>query len=146
MEVGQGCSSSLVKPASSCRTAGSPAPQNTVNPFTDVKQGSFCYQAVLWAVENKITNGMSPSTFAPDKTCTRGQVVTFLWRFRNTPDPKNDSTQFQDVPAKAFYARAVAWAVENKITNGTDSTHFSPEATCTRGQVVTFLYRTMTGK
>ncbi len=128
------------------RTAGSPAPQNTVNPFTDVKQGSFCYQAVLWAVENKITNGMSPSTFAPDKTCTRGQVVTFLWRFRNTPDPKNDSTQFQDVPAKAFYARAVAWAVENNITNGTDSTHFSPEATCTRGQVVTFLYRTMTGK
>ncbi len=126
------------------RTAGSPKPKNKKNPFTDVKKGAYYYNAVLWAMEKGITNGIDKTHFAPDDTCTRGQIVTFLWRFKETPAPKSTNTKFTDVSAGAFYAKAVAWAVEKKITNGMDKTHFAPDATCTRGQIVTFLYRAMT--
>ena len=127
------------------RAAGCPEPKNTKTQFTDVGSKAFYAKAVAWAVENKITNGMSADKFAPAATCTRGQIVTFLWRFKNSPAPKSTKTAFTDVSAKAFYAKAVAWAVENNITNGMTPTSFAPESTCTRGQIVTFLYRAMQG-
>ncbi len=101
---------------------------------------------MAWAVEEGITKGMSETSFAPDATCTRGQIVTFLWRFRESPAPKDTKTAFTDVPEKAFYAKAVAWAVEKGVTKGMTETAFAPDATCTRGQIVTFLYRAMEGK
>ena len=111
-----------------------------VNPFIDVKEGSFYYKAVLWAVENGITNGTSATTFGPNDGCTRGQVVTFLWRTEGKPEPTTENNPFTDVTG-GFYYKAVLWAVENKITAGMDATHFAPMNTCTRGQIVTFLYR-----
>lgn len=124
------------------RANGKPQPRNTANPFVDVLPGSYCYDAVLWAVEQGITNGMDATHFAPDNTCTRGQAVTFLWRAKGQPDSTGKNI-FIDVDSGAFYYKAVLWAVENKITNGTDATHFSPDKNCTRGQIVTFLYRSM---
>ena len=109
--------------------------------FVDVATGSYYYDAVDWAVENGITNGVSSNMFAPDDPCTRAQIVTFLWRAAGSPAPKSMSS-FTDVPADAFYAKAVAWAVENGITSGTGEGKFSPNAICTRAQSVTFLYRT----
>ena len=128
------------------RAAGCPRPENTNTGFTDVAGKAFYAKAVAWAVENGITNGTSPKTFSPDATCTRGQIVTFLWRFSNSPKPKNTETGFKDLKKGGFYVDAVAWAVENEITNGMTKTTFAPDATCTRGQVVTFLYRAMNGK
>ena len=127
------------------RAAGCPAPTSTQTAFTDVKPGAFYEKAVAWAVENKITNGMSPTSFAPDATCTRGQIVTFLWRFRNTPEPGGAGNPFADVTDGAYYYKAVLWAVENAVTNGMSPTSFAPNSTCTRGQIVTFLYRAMQG-
>ena len=121
------------------RAAGSPRPVSTVNPFTDVHYGDYFYQAVLWAVENGITMGTSATTFSPDATVTRAQVVTFLWRANGQPAAWNSG--FTDVSADAYYAKAVAWAVENGITTGTGFGIFSPDAACTRAQIVTFLYR-----
>ncbi len=112
----------------------------TVN-FTDVPEGEYYYDAVAWAVANKITTGTSATTFSPDDGCTRGQVVTFLWRSAGEPEPASAKNPFKDVPASEYYYKAVLWAVEKGITNGTDATHFSPEDTCTRAQIVTFLYR-----
>ena len=123
------------------RAAGCPAPKSAETPFTDLKKGAFYEKAVAWAVENEITNGMSADKFAPDATCTRGQIVTFLWRFKGQPDPKSTDTPFTDLKKGAFYEKAVSWAVENEVTNGMTATTFGPDATCTRGQVVTFLYR-----
>ena len=108
--------------------------------FVDVATGSYYEGAVDWAVENGITNGVSSNMFAPDDPCTRAQIVTFLWRAAGSPAPKSMSS-FTDVPADAFYAKAVAWAVENGITSGTGEGKFSPNAICTRAQSVTFLYR-----
>ena len=125
------------------RAAGSPAPGSSTNPFTDVKSGDYYYDAVLWAVEKNITKGTSATTFSPDQPCTRAQVVTFLHRFENTPAPGSNTNPFSDVTAGAYYYNAVLWAVEKNITNGTDATHFSPDSSCTRGQIVTFLYRDM---
>ena len=125
------------------RAAGCPEPRSTRSPFTDVGSRAFYAKAVAWAVEKGITKGMSETSFAPDATCTRGQIVTFLWRFKGSPEPGSTATGFTDVSAKAFYAKAVAWAVENKVTNGMTKTTFAPNATCTRGQIVTFLYRAM---
>ena len=125
------------------RAAGCPEPASTETAFTDVGAKAFYAKAVAWAVEKGITKGMSETSFAPDATCTRGQIVTFLWRFRGSPAPSGADTGFTDVGAKAFYAKAVAWAVENKVTNGMTATTFAPNATCTRGQIVTFLYRAM---
>ena len=128
------------------RAAGCPEPGTAKTGFTDLKPGAFYEKAVAWAVENEITNGMTPTAFAPDATCTRGQIVTFLWRFAGKAEPKRTKTDFTDVSESAFYAKAVAWAVEEGVTNGMTPTAFAPSSTCTRGQVVTFLYRAMDGK
>ena len=108
--------------------------------FVDVAEGSYYEEAIDWAVEKGITNGVSSNMFAPNDPCTRAQIVTFLWRAAGSPAPKSMSS-FTDVPADAFYAKAVAWAVENGITSGTGEGKFSPNSTCTRAQAVTFLYR-----
>ena len=108
--------------------------------FIDVAPGSYCYEAVKWAVANGITNGTDTTHFSPNAGCTRGQVVTFLYRAEGEP-AVGGSNGFVDVAAGSYCYNAVQWAVANGITKGTDATHFSPNATCTRGQVVTFLYR-----
>ena len=108
--------------------------------FTDVAAGSYCYDAVQWAVANGITNGTDATHFSPNEGCTRGQVVTFLWRAAGEPTVSGN-VGFVDVAPGSYCYEAVKWAVANGITNGTDATHFSPNATCTRGQVVTFMYR-----
>ena len=108
--------------------------------FVDVAEGSYYEEAIDWAVEKGITNGVSSNMFAPNDPCTRAQIVTFLWRAAGSPAPKSMSS-FTDVPADAFYAKAVAWAVENGIASGTGESKFSPNSTCTRAQAVTFLYR-----
>ncbi len=123
------------------RAAGEPAPANAETAFTDVGPKAFYAKAVAWAVEKGITKGMTDTTFAPNDTCTRGQIVTFLYRFKDSPAPKSTETAFTDVGPKPFYAKAVAWAVENGVTKGMTDTTFAPNDTCTRGQVVTFLYR-----
>ena len=112
-----------------------------LNFFVDVFPGDYYYDAVLWAAENGITGGVDDTHFAPNAPCTRAQIVTFLWRAAGSPEPENMSS-FEDVSADAYYAKAVAWAVENGITTGTgDGTTFSPNATCTRAQAMTFIYR-----
>ena len=121
------------------RASGSPAPKATELPFTDVAADAYYAQAVLWAVENGITNGTSETTFSPDQTCTRAHAVAFLYRMSGSPAAAGST--FSDVAADAYYRAAVAWAVEKGITNGTSGTTFSPDDTCTRGQIVTFLYR-----
>ena len=122
------------------RAAGSPEPKSTVS-FADVPAGSYYAKAVAWAVENGITLGTGDGTFSPNATCTRAQSVTFLYRALGTaPTTVNG---FTDVTADAFYADAVAWAVESGVTNGTTDSTFSPNNGCTRAQIVTFLYRTM---
>ena len=126
------------------RAFGSIAPKITVNPFDDVKDGEYYYNPVLWAVENGVTNGASKDAFGPKNTCTRGQVVTFLWRAAGSPEPKSKTNPFTDVKTTDYFYKAVLWAVENGITNGTSDTTFSPGNTCTRAHVVTFLYRAMT--
>ncbi|MBP8010072.1 MAG: S-layer homology domain-containing protein, partial [Oscillospiraceae bacterium] len=122
------------------RAAGSPEPTASEMAFTDVKADSYYYKAVLWAVENKITSGMSDTLFAPDATCSRSQIVTFLYRMQNSPESKAENP-FTDVKADAYYANAVLWAVENGVTTGASATTFDPAGDCTRGQIVTFLYR-----
>ena len=123
------------------RAAGQPDPVSSENPFSDVREGAYYYNAVLWAVEKGITNGTSGTTFSPDDTCTRAQIVTFLWRYEGEPAPTSIDNPFTDVKTSAYFGNAVLWAVENGITNGTSNTTFSPDDTCTRAQVVTFLYR-----
>ena len=126
------------------RAAGSPAPKGTAKVPADVLPGSYCYDAVAWALENGMTNGLADGTFGVNNTCTRGQSVTFLYRAMGTaPTTVNG---FTDVAAGDFYAEAVAWAVENGVTNGTSASTFSPNAGCTRAQIVTFLFRTYQGK
>ena len=109
--------------------------------FVDVPSGSYFEEAVNWAVANGITTGTSATTFDPDGICTRAQAVTFLWRAAGSPAPANSATPFTDVAADSYYAQAVAWAVENGITKGTSDTTFSPDAHCSRAQIVTFLWR-----
>ena len=122
------------------RTAGSPKPETRAMPFTDVPVGSYYYDAVLWAVENGITKGTSDMTFSPDATCSRAQIVTFLWRYEKSP-AAGTANPFADVKSTAYYAGAVLWAVKEDITKGTTNTTFSPNADCTRAQIVTFLWR-----
>ena len=122
------------------RTAGSPEPETRAMPFTDVPVGSYYYDAVLWAVENGITKGTSDTTFSPNMTCSRAQIVAFLWRSEKSP-AAGTANPFADVKADAYYADAVLWAVKENITKGTTSTTFSPDADCTRAQIVTFLWR-----
>ena len=123
------------------RAAGEPAPKSAGNPFTDVSKDAYYYNAVLWAVENDVTAGTAADKFSPDSTCTRAQIVTFLWRYEGKPAPTAEKNPFKDVPTGAYYEAAVLWASESGVTAGTSATTFSPEATCTRAQVVTFLYR-----
>ena len=122
------------------RAAGSPKPETRTMPFTDVPAGSYYYDAVLWAVENGITKGTSDTTFSPNMTCSRAQIVAFLWRSEKSP-AAGTANPFADVKSTAYYADAVLWAVKENITKGTTSTTFSPNADCTRAQIVTFLWR-----
>ena len=122
------------------RVAGSPTPKTEAMVFEDVLDGSYYYEAVLWAVENGITVGTSATTFSSELTCSRAHIVTFLWRAANSPSVKMDNP-FTDVAADAYYIDAVLWAVKHKITVGTTLSTFSPDEGCTRAQIVTFLYR-----
>ena len=122
------------------RAAGSPKPETRAMPFTDVPVGSYYYDAVLWAVENGITKGTSETRFSPNMTCSRAQIVAFLWRSEKSP-AAGSRNPFADVKSTAYYADAVLWAVKEDITKGTTNTTFSPDADCTRAQIVTFLWR-----
>ena len=114
---------------------------STELPFTDVKDDDYFAKAVRWAVSNKVTNGTTETTFSPDAVCTRGQMVTFLWRAAGSPAPAAEACAFTDVKAGEYYYKAVIWAVEKGITNGVSAMEFAPNDTVTRGQVATFLYR-----
>ena len=145
-----GTSTTTFSPEASCtraqmvtflwRAAGSPAPKATTTVFTDLDKSAYYYDAVLWAVEKGITTGTSATTFSPNATVTRGQTVTFLYRFAGQP-AVSGSSSFTDVNSSDYYAAAVQWAKEQGITSGTSATTFSPTNDCTRGQIVTFLYR-----
>ena len=124
------------------RAAGCPAPKSRTTRFVDAAKGTYYYDAVLWAVEQGITNGTDAAHFSPDAFCTRAHAATFLWRAQGSPSTSG-STSFADVPNGQYYSNAVVWAVKKGVTNGTDATHFSPDAFCTRAQIVTFLYRAM---
>ena len=117
-----------------------------LNFFYDVPNGAYFYEAVKWAVENGITTGVGNDLFAPEQPCTRAQIVTFLWRAAGSPEPKGTAAGMTDVVPGSYYAKAVAWAVENGITTGTAEGTFSPDATCTRAQAVTFLARAQNAK
>ncbi|MDO4413568.1 MAG: S-layer homology domain-containing protein [Erysipelotrichaceae bacterium] len=121
------------------RTAGEPEVSGEM-PFKDVKADRYFYQAVLWAVQNNITTGTSPTEFQPDAKCTRAQIVTFLWRYLGEPNGYEPAA-FEDMRADAYYLDAVAWASNTGVTTGTSPTKFSPDNSCTRGQAVTFLHR-----
>ena len=120
---------------------GKPTTPPAEGSFVDVAAGSYYYTPVLWAVENGITNGLDATHFAPDATCTRAQVVTFLWRAKGCPEPKMIYNPFSDVSSSDYYYTAVLWAVENGITTGTGGNTFAPNEGCTRKQVATFLWR-----
>ncbi len=123
-----------------------PQPQSPSNPFIDVDANKYYYDAVLWAYENGITSGLTAYTFGPNVSCSRAQVVTFLWRAAGCPSPSLSTCAFTDVESGSYYEQAVLWAVEKGITTGTSATTFSPDDTVTRSQVVTFLYRTVGAK
>lgn len=153
METGitTGVGKDMFRPENSCtrgqivtflwRAAGCPEPETGGTPFTDVSVGDYYNEAVLWAVEQGITNGVGHGRFSPEGTCTRGQVATFLWRANGQPAPTISANTFTDVAVDAYYAQAVLWASEHGITNGVGTGRFNPEGLCTRGQIVTFLWR-----
>lgn len=150
--ITSGTGEKTFSPAASCnraetatflwRAAGSPEPKTAINQFVDVKEGAYYYKAVLWAIENKITYGTSQKEFSPDNKCNRAEIATFLYRFAKSPEVKG-SNPFRDVNASDYYKDAVIWAASKGISNGTSPNEFSPNAACTRGQMVTFLYRYM---
>ena len=125
------------------QAAGSPEPTSTANPLNDVQSDKYYYKAVLWAAETGVTSGTSDTMFSPNTGCTRAQVVTFLWRFVGSPEPTTTDNPFIDVQPGKYYYKAVLWAAETNVTAGTSDIAFSPDSTCTRGQIVTFLYRYM---
>lgn len=151
--ITNGTSATTFSPAQSCtraqvvtflwRAKGSPTPEGTDCAFTDVTPGTYYYEAMLWAVENGITNGTSAATFSPDRPCSRGEVVTFLWRANGEPMPSAETMEiaFTDTDENAFYYPAMLWAVEHGITTGITATSFAPALTCSRDQIITFLYR-----
>ena len=151
-EITIGTSSTTFSPEQDCtraqmvtflwRAKGSPEPSSTSNPFTDVKSDAYYAKAVLWAAEQGITTGTSLITFSPDATVNRAQSVTFLWRMEGS-EKASVNNQFTDVDANAYYSGAVDWAVRDQITTGKTDSSFAPEDACTRGQIVTFLYRDM---
>ena len=152
-DITEGTSTTTFSPARGCtrgqmvtflwRAAGEPKANNPMNPFEDVKEGAYYYDAVLWAVEQGVTNGTSETTFEPDSVCTRGQSVTFLWRYYGKPQSSDVDNHFADVKKGAYYYDAVLWAVEHGITNGVKSDLFAPNHMCTRAQSAAFLYRAM---
>ena len=123
------------------RAAGEPEPTVKTSPFTDVKPGSYYEKAVLWAYGKGITQGVSATQFAPNQTVTRGQVVTFLWRYAGSPAPQSRTTGFRDVAPNSPYYNAILWANEQGIAQGYSPTAFGTNDGCTRAQTVTFLYR-----
>ena len=151
-QITNGTSATTFSPDATCtrgqvvtflwRAMGCPEPKSATNPFKDVKEGDYYYKAVLWAAEKNVTNGTSATTFSPNNPCTRAHVVTFLWRAHENP-AAGKTNPFTDVAAGQYYTDAVLWAVSKNITNGTSATTFSPGSPCTRGQIVTFLYRDM---
>ena len=126
------------------RAADRPEPTITECPFTDISESSYYYDAVLWAYEEGIAAGITATTFAPDRICTRGQIVSFLWRYADRPAASLERNPFEDVPEDCYFHEAVLWAFENGITSGIDATHFAPEKSCTRADAVCFLHRLMT--
>ena len=155
-QITKGTSEYLFSPDAGCtraqavtflwRAAGEPEPESKTNPFVDVKENDYFYKAVLWAVDKGITTGTTATTFRPNQTCTRAQIVTFLWRNEGKPAPESKVIPFEDVKETDYFADAVLWAVEKNITTGTSATTFRPANTCTRGQIVTFLYRALAGQ
>ena len=149
--ITNGVGNDLFKPEDSCtrgqivtflwRSAGCPEPVTTESPFTDLWADEYYYKAVLWAAEQGITKGVADGLFAPEETCTRGQIVTFLWRAKGKPIPTSNESVFKDVSEDAYFAQAVLWAAEQGITNGVEEGRFAPDEECTRGQIVTFLWR-----
>lgn len=139
----------VIKAIASGSSSGNKTPGNVpviipeTSPYKDVDTNDYFYDAVKWAVENGITKGTSKTKFSPDAVCTRAQAVTFLWRAAGCPEPVSSKMKFKDVPANAYYYDAVLWATENGIAKGMGSKTFAPDAECTRGQIVTFLYRWM---
>ena len=125
---------------------GSPEPSSLNNPFTDVKESDYFFKPVLWAKENGITSGTSATTFSPYNPCTRGQSMTFLWHALGDPEPVNTDNPFKDVKEGDYFSKPVLWAKENGVTGGTSATTFSPGNACTRGQIVTFLYKSGLGR
>ena len=123
------------------RAAGEPKAEKAVNPFTDVKEGVYYYDAVLWAVEQKITNGTSETTFSPDVGCNRAMAVTFLWRANGEPKAEKAVNPFTDVAEGQYYTDAVLWANETNVTNGVSETSFAPLMLCERAHIITFVYR-----
>ena len=152
-QITNGTSAKLFSPKTGCtraqvvtflwRAMGEPAPVSQANPFKDVKAGQYYSDAVLWAVEQGITNGTSADRFSPDSVCTRGQIVTFLWRALDKPEPAAYDTPFKDVKAGNYYFKAILWAANAGVTSGVTPTAFRPGDTCTRGQIVTFLHRVL---
>ena len=132
-------------PAGKVEVKASFAEEAETSLFADVATDAYCYDAVKWAAEQGITGGIGNNLFGPNQPCTRAQIVTFLWRAVGSPEPKSMSS-FVDVSTDSYYAKAVAWAVENGITTGTGNGKFSPDATCTRAQAVTFLARALNAK
>ena len=119
---------------------GKPEPKMALNPFDDVRETDWFYQPVLWAVENGITGGVSKTLFGPEQTCTRAQIVTFLYAAAGKPEITAAST-FKDVADNDWFAKPVIWAAEHEVTGGIGDGKFGPNNTCTRGQVVTFLFK-----
>jgi len=153
--VTSGTSEFLFSPQESCtrgqivtflwRAKGSPEPKTTRCPFVDVSTSGFYYKAMLWAVETGVTEGLDSTHFGPNEPCTRAQAVTFLWRAEGSPVPASAHSSFTDVNSKGFYYQAMLWAGEQNITKGATATRFEPQTVCTRGHIVTFLYRDLAG-
>ncbi len=128
------------------RAMNKPEPEADVNPFVDINEDNYFYQAVLWGVEKGITGGTDETHFSPDEACTRAQAVSFLWRMHGSADPEPEACAFKDVPVTAYYGKAVRWATDQGIASGTDEMAFSPDQYCSRAQIVTFLHRDLAGK
>ncbi len=155
-QITTGTSDTLFSPNMDCsraqvvtflwRAAGEPRPESSENPFGDVPADQYYTTAVLWAVEQGITKGTGNNNFSPDKTCSRAEIVTFLWRANGEPKAETKVNLFEDVPEGQFYTDAVLWAVEQGVTKGTSETAFSPDRICTRAEIVTFLQRAVEGR
>ena len=125
------------------RAAGKPEPETSVSKFSDVSSNHKYVKAILWASENKIANGFKDGTFLPDESCTRGQIVTFIWRYMGMPKPKATQSSFSDVKKTHVYFKQIMWASEKGVTKGYADGTFRPDAFCNRAQCATFIYRAL---